>query len=55
MSTALATKLWVARDATVKAYDEAIKSRGGRDILELLQAAADRLTQADKLRQQAKK
>ncbi len=55
MSTALATKLFVARDATIKAYDQAIKSKAGRDILELLQAAADRLTQADKLRQQAKK
>ena len=55
MSTALATKLHVARTSTLSAYDQAIQSKAGRDILELLQAAADRLNEADKIRQAAKK
>ena len=55
MSTALATKLHVARTATLSAYDQAIQSKAGRDILELLRAAADRLNEADKIRQKVKK
>lgn len=55
MSTALATKLHVARSVTVAAYDQAIQSKAGRDVLELLQAAIERLNEADKLRQQEKK
>lgn len=50
MSLALSTKLHVARDATVKAYDEAIASKAGRDVLELLQAAIERLNEADRIR-----
>jgi hypothetical protein len=55
MSTALATKLHVARSATVAAYDQAIQSKAQQDLLDLLRAAADRLNEAEKLRQKAKK
>jgi hypothetical protein len=55
MSTALATKLHVARMAAIAAFNEAIKERAGQDALALLQAAIDRLNEAEKLRQQAKK
>jgi hypothetical protein len=55
MSADLATKLHVARSATVAAYDQAIQSKAPQDLLDLLKAALDRLNEAEKLRQQAKK
>lgn len=55
MSLALSTKLRVARDATVKAHDEAIASKAGRDVLDLLQAAIDRLNEAEKVRKSRQK
>ena len=55
MSTALATKLHVARSATVAAYDQAIDSKAPQDLLDLLRAAADMRNKAEKLRQRNKK
>ncbi len=55
MSTALATKLFVARDATVAAYNQAKEDEELRDVLEMLEAAIFRIDEADRTRQQAKK
>lgn len=55
MSLALSTKLHVARTATLAAYDQAIKSKAGREVLELLQAAIERLNEAEKIRKARQK
>lgn len=55
MSLAISTKLHVARTATLAAYDEAISSKAGGDVLELLQAAIDRLNEAEKIRRETGK
>lgn len=49
MSIAISTKLHVARAATLAAYDESISSKAGSDVLELLQAAIDRMNEAEKI------
>lgn len=49
MSLALQTKLFAARTATIAAYDQAIASKAGSDVMELIQAAITRLNEADKL------
>lgn len=55
MSLALSTKLHVARTATLAAYDQAIASKAGREVLELLRAAIDRLNEAEKIRREKAK
>lgn len=53
--SAYATKLHVARMAAIAAFNEALNARAGQDALALLQAAIDRLNEAEKLRQRNKK
>lgn len=55
MSLALETKLFVARTATLAAYDQAIDSKAGREVLGLIEAALSRINEADKLLKKAKK
>ena len=55
MSLALQTKLFAARTATIAAYDQAIASKAGRDVLGLIESAITRLNEADKLLKKAKK
>ena len=50
MSTALATKLEVARIATVAACNQAIEDDAGRDLIELLQSAIYRIDEAEYIR-----